>query len=152
MTIYVDMDGVIADFESWIMSILPDITEDDWRYNDGPWNVMADNVDIIYRNLKPLHLLPHFNNLYQVHGDVKFLSAIPTQWFGTEKWDKAVNNKVSWLLNHIDDFLVSDAIFTKGASDKINYMKPGDILYDDRQDTVDAWTKAGGVGIHVKGR
>lgn len=152
MMIYIDMDGVIADFEGWITSVLPEVTEDDWRYNDSPWKVLDENIETVYRDLKPLHLLPYINYMYNSLDNVKFLSAVPKKWAGSDFWDKAVANKRTWLLKHIDNFQVRDAIFTKGAGDKINYMKPGDVLYDDRQDTIDTWNEAGGLGIHVKGR
>ena len=151
MTVYIDMDGVIADFESWIKTILPDITEDDWRYSKGPWEVMDDNSDIVYRDLAPLHLLSHMNYLYNNLDNVVFLSAIPYQWCGTDKWDKAISNKLHWLNNNIENFKSTDAIFTKGASDKLNYLIPGDVLYDDREDTITKWNAAGGIGINVKG-
>lgn len=114
---------------------------------------MDDNIDTVYRNQEPLHLLEHMNYLYNNLPNVKFLSAIPTNWYDDEdKKAIATSNKLYWLINHIDNFNVKDAIFTRGAKDKMNYCEPGDVLYDDREDTIESWCKLGGIGIRVKGR
>ena len=114
---------------------------------------MDDNIDTVYRNQEPLHLLEHMNYLYNNLPNVKFLSAIPTNWYDDEdKKAIATSNKLYWLINHVDNFNVKDVIFTRGAKDKMNYCEPGDVLYDDREDTIESWCKLGGVGIRVKGR
>lgn len=146
------MDGVICDFEGWIKEFIPDITEEDWKHTNKPWKVLDDNYEVAYKYLHPLDLLQHFNTLYQNIPDVVFLSALPSSWYGTERWDIGCQNKLYWLKNHIDFFDTGDAIFTKTAREKIDHLKPGDVLYDDREDTIKAWQNNGGIGIHVKGR
>lgn len=148
--IYVDIDGVIADFKSWI-SQYGEFTEEDWAKTDKPWKIMEENIDILYADLPALDLLPHFNNIYQ-QGNCRFLSALPYQWYETEYWNIAANNKLKWVKKHIDNFKDSDLILTRGANKKIEYCEPGFVLYDDRKDTIEKWIKHGGIGIHIKGR
>lgn len=153
MTIFIDMDGVITDFRGWITTYLPDLTEDDWRYTAEPWDVMTENIDVCYLEQEPLHLLEHFNYLYNNLPNVKFLSAIPKSWFDDEeKKYISTTNKLKWLALHIDNFKEEDAIFTRGAAGKVQYCNPGDVLYDDRKDTCETWCHRGGIGICVEGR
>lgn len=148
--IYIDVDGVIADFNFWI-SQYGEFTEDDWAKTNKPWKIMEEHIDVLYSNLNPLDLLVHFNNLYQ-YGNCKFLSAAPYQWYETELWNKAVENKLSWMRKHIENFKDEDLIVTRGANKKLDFCKTNYVLYDDRKDTVEKWINAGGIGIYVKGR
>ena len=151
MKIYIDMDGVIADFHGWMKSHVPDITEDMWRNTNIPWDVMNDNYRECYLDLEPLHLLGHANYLYNSLPNVKFLTAIPTDWWMDYKGDIAMLNKTMWLERYINNFEDEDVLFTPGAGGKIKYAEQGAVLYDDREDTIRSWNEAGGIGIHVKG-
>ena len=149
--IYIDMDGVIADFEGWMKTHIPDINESMWK-TSRPWKVMEDNYKDVYLDLKPLHLLEHMSHLYNSLDNVKFLTAIPHAWWDTPKGSYAKLNKTEWLQKHINNFNINDVIFTAGAMQKIQYVEPGAVLYDDREDTIEAWNKAGGTGILVRGQ
>lgn len=155
MITYIDMDGVIADFRTWMQQYIPDIQEEHWKkvtHGSDPWKVMDDNVDEIYRDFGTLDLLPMMNQMYNHLPNTKFLSAIPRRWHGTPSWDIAKENKLTWLEKHIDNFVREDAIFAKGSGDKVNYLKPGDVLYDDLEGNIKKWNREGGIGIHVEGR
>lgn len=151
MKIYIDMDGVIADFHSWMKSYIPDIDESMWKGSGGPWKVMEENYKEVYLNFKPLHLLSHMDHLYNHLDDVKFLTALPHSWWDTPKGEIAKLNKTAWLTKHINNFNENDVIFSCGANDKIKYVEPNAVLYDDREDTIEKWNAAGGIGILVKG-
>ena len=152
MMIYVDMDGVITDFKGWVENYLPDMKESDW-HTSAPYKVMDEHIHECYANQDTLHLIRHMNFLYNNLYNVKFLTAIPWSWYDDEeKRYIATNNKISWLAKHIDNFNAEDVIISRGAKGKINYCNPGDVLYDDRKDTIKAWGEAGGIGIHVEGR
>lgn len=151
MKIYIDLDGVIADFHGWIKQHIPDINEDMWRNTDIPWKFLNENYKIVYRDLKPLHLLPQMNYLYNHLDNVKFLTALPNEFWDNEKGNIAKQNKTYWLKKHITNFNSNDVIFTPTAKAKIKYAEHNAVLYDDRQDTIQAWNNAGGIGILVKG-
>ena len=157
MITYIDMDGVIADFATWMKQYIPDIEEKHWRdekhrgTKNDPWAIMDANVDEIYKDFGTLDLLPFFQEMYGQMSDVKFLTAIPKRWYGTDDWETAKWNKLTWLENHFEAFNYDDAIFAKGSGDKWNYAKPGDILFDDLEGNIKKWRRAGGIGIHVKG-
>jgi hypothetical protein len=153
-TIYVDMDGVIVDFKGWI-SQFGTFTEDDWRNPKkailSPWKIMEENIEECYIDAQPLDLLSKFNSMYNLETNIKFLTALPSQWYETPKWKIASKNKITWLQRYITNFDIADVIFTKGATNKITYCKPGDTLYDDRIDTIIKWNSANGIGIHTIG-
>ena len=115
-------------------------------------NVFLIKFKDVYLNLEPLHLLSYANHMYNNLERVKFLTAIPHSWWDTQEGEQAMINKRLWLERYIDNFSYEDVIFTAGAKDKIKYVEENAVLYDDRQDTIDAWNEAGGTGIHVKGR
>jgi|TARA_B110000908_G_C10231739_1_gene440983 hypothetical protein len=152
MMIYIDMDGVIANFSGWMKQHIPDLDESMWKGTGRPWKVMKENYKDVYLNLEPLHLLSYANHMYNNLERVKFLTAIPHSWWDTQEGEQAMINKRLWLERYIDNFSYEDVIFTAGAKDKIKYVEENAVLYDDRQDTIDAWNEAGGTGIHVKGR
>ena len=151
MKVYIDMDGVIADFHSWMKSYIPDINESMWKESNRPWKIMEENYKEVYLNLEPLHFLDYANYLYSNLDDVKFLTAIPHSWWDTSKGEIAKLNKTEWLNKYINNFNEEDVIFSKGAGDKLRYVERGAVLYDDRTDTVEKWNAAGGIGILVKG-
>lgn len=152
MKIYIDMDGVIADFQGWIKQHIPDINEDMWRNSDIPWKFMSDNYTECYLTLNHLHFLQYADYLYNNLNDVKFLTALPKEWWDNTKGEIAMLNKTTWLENHINNFNADDVIFTPGASAKLKYAGFGTVLYDDREDTIHAWNKTGGIGVLVKGQ
>ncbi len=146
---YVDVDGVVADFEGWI-SNFGSFSEDDWRYGTKPWKILEENIGVAYLCLEPTNLLPMFENLYNTH-PTKFLTALPKTWFGTELWEQGKKNKIDWLKQNIKNFQKEDCIITPGPFAKLEYCKPGDFLFDDRYDTIEKWNNAGGIGIRVAG-
>jgi hypothetical protein len=145
------MDGVIADFDGWMKKHVPDINEYLWKNTSVPWDVMDKHYNTLYRDLDTLHLTPWMSSIYNNFNSVKFLTAIPEKWYGNHKGEIAKLNKTYWLEKHIENFSINDVIFTPSANNKIQYAEPRAVLYDDREDTILKWNKAGGIGVHVKG-
>ena len=63
-----------------------------------------------------------------------------------ETFPTAVADKTQWVKEHIGD--IFDVIVCL-ARDKQKYVKRGtnDILVDDREDNIERWRNAGGVGV-----
>ena len=68
---------------------------------------------------------------------------------GKYDFESAVIQKTSWLEQYVEPIVGSIPYhFTKGSAAKGEYVQsPNDILLDDRQKCIDAWEKAGGIGV-----
>lgn len=146
-TIYLDMDGVIADFVAGAAEItghrLSDPTQ---MYKDEDWVKIRDHQHI-FRNLP---LMPYANEIADVARRFRdelgwgllFLTAIPH--YNDMPW--SFWDKIKWVEEHFPDIPVH---FGPYAADKRSHCTPGDILVDDRLDNCIQWRGAEGVAIHV---
>ena len=146
-TIYLDMDGVVADFDEYAARTLG-LPPSEGIYPDEVWYNLASNSRL-YRDLKlcdganllvnAMKIIAQENDL-----DLKFLTAVPK---GNDvPW--AFYDKVEWARLHFSDIPVMFGPFSK---DKHVHCKPGDILIDDRRSNIEEWNAAGGNAILYKG-
>jgi hypothetical protein len=140
-TIFLDMDGVVADFDRFVIEEL-----------GRPSDANADDPGL-WEALKPY---PHFFSVLQptpyafelweqanlLGSDVVFLTAVPR----TMKFEHAEEDKIAWAKKYFGDDVV--VRFGPYAHDKWQHAYAGDILVDDRTSNVKDWiNKAGGIGI-----
>ena len=147
-TIFLDMDGVVADFDRHARSILGYATPGGKRYPLEDWAKISENPRF-YRHLEICdHADLLVNSVWQTakkHGyDVKFLTAIPRA--NDVPW--CFQDKVEWAKDWFPEIPVW---FGPYSHDKQHHCQPGDILIDDRDDNVLAWNTAGGIGILHRG-
>lgn len=143
-TIYLDMDGVVADFDVKAKEIIgyshPPYTRypiEDWRkilnyprfYRDLPLCVGAK--DLVTAVLHMAH---------QKDMDVKFLSALPKD----NDFPWAVYDKVSWAQQYFPTIPVWLGPY---SNDKQLRSKPGEVLIDDRKSNIEQWSAKGGFAI-----
>lgn len=142
-TLYLDMDGVVADFDEYAYRTLG-VPPSEGIYPDDVWKKLAANPRI-YKELKKT---PYADEL--VGGckilckeriwDLKFLTAVPK---GNDvPW--AFYDKMTWALFFFPDVPV---MFGPYSKNKHQHCQPGDILIDDRKSNIDEWIAAGGIGI-----
>jgi len=149
ITLYIDMDGVTADFDEFAQRTLGLSGEGPAAgiYPDDKWQQLAKEQRM-YRDLKKT---PYADEL--VRQCVKFclardynygfLTAVPK---GNDvKW--AFYDKVEWAQKHFPGIPVFFGPFSK---DKHQHCKPGDILIDDRASNIEEWAAAGGIAIFHK--
>lgn len=148
--IYLDMDGVIADFFGGIEH---EFGVDHWKDLDFKEVVFAQlrNTDFFYR-------LPLFPTSDKLISHVKMIA-----WQEEIEWGicssplrgddyNSSYHKRNWLQLH--DFMpkVSNCIFTsnkhKYAWSELDRMP--NILIDDKPENIDRWNKAGGIGIRYQ--
>lgn len=130
--LFVDMDGVIADFDKGYELLTgksPKKTDDniDWK--------LIDSVGGFYRDLP---LMPDFNILWNFikYFDPILLSGIP------KEVPSAAADKRSWVTKYIGP---SQPLITCLSKDKSLHIKsPGDILIDDWEKYMHIWTGKGG--------
>ena len=139
--IYLDMDGVIADFDGrykQLYKIYPS-EADTYKVFDGFFTqFIADE------QFAKLDLLPDAVELIEY---LKTLS-IPTEILSStssERRDADIRKqKLEWLDNHGITFPVN---LVPGKRLKKDYSNPNVLLIDDTSVNIDQWRKEGGIGI-----
>jgi hypothetical protein len=137
--LYLDCDGVLADFNKGAAAVLgmhPKAFER--RFGPGRfWAKLTKAPDFYFS----LPLLPDAMELFHAvrHLDPIILTGLPQG-----NW--AADQKVRWAARHFP----GTRIITTMARDKRNHAKEGDILVDDQLKHAHLWEEAGGIFIHHK--
>lgn len=135
--LYLDMDGVVADFDKFA---LQNLTPRDLKLKN--WSEQLSKIDHFFLKLAPTpYARKLFNLAKSVADDVQFLTALPSKGH----WPHAMEDKTQWARKHFgDDVQVNFGPYSK---DKWKHAAPGDILIDDRPDNIAQWNSVGGNGI-----
>jgi len=135
--IYLDCDGVLADFDSSAEAILgmPSTAFEQLRGAGQFWKRLAAADGFFER----LGLMPDAGELYEA---VK--AQAPIILTGMPHGDWAEPQKRAWAARHFPGV----PVITTTAALKREYCHPGDVLVDDRDQHRGAWEASGGVFIH----
>ena len=140
-TIFLDMDGVVADFDAMTEQVIGYRAPGSISYPPHDWIKIKKNP----RFFLSLPKCPGADELVQgvlLHElNVKFLSALPAN--NDVPW--ALYDKIKWVENHFGNIPVWFGPF---SHEKCLHCQPGDILIDDRISNINEWKNVGGVGIH----
>ena len=148
-TIFVDMDGVVADFDTFASDLLGrkigwhqskfDLTSEEWE--------KLTTVDRLYYQLPLMpdatKLIAYVKSL-STRFYVQFLTAVPrrTTMPGARPDTQAqVDKYFPGMKMDIGPY----------SHDKQKWCSPGDILIDDRPSNIKEWTEAGGIAIYHTG-
>ena len=139
--IYLDMDGVIADFnkrykEQYKME--PREAETNKEFDKFFDKFIADG-EFATLDLMPdaMHLINYLRSL-NVPTDILSSTA-------SEKRDAAIRpQKLEWLKKHNIEF---HPILVPGKRHKKDYSNANSVLIDDTQVNIDQWRREGGIGI-----
>jgi len=146
--IYIDMDGVVADFDTFVGGVLgreigwgtsQDLTDDEW--------VKLASVDRLYYQLP---LMPDATKLVAYAKSlstrfyIEFLTAIPRR----TTIPSAQADKQAWITKYFPGMRMNIGPFSR---DKQKWCAPGDILIDDRPSNIKEWEAAGGIAIYHTG-
>ncbi len=145
-TIFIDMDGVVADFDGYAHRTLGIESKPGFRFDQNDWYKLRQHSDRIYSIIPVLpnayelvSKLKEFREQYGV--ELRFLTAIPKENdMGWAFWDK-----MEWACKHFPGIPVW---FGPYSTDKQHHHKPGDILIDDRVSNIEQWP---GHAIHYLG-
>jgi 5'(3')-deoxyribonucleotidase len=146
-TIYLDCDGVVADFMGGVEPIVGRrLQHSQEYYTPDEWARIKQNPHI-FRNLPLMPLAHNFVTVARQFRDVLgydlvFLTAIPHQ--NDIPW--AFWDKMAWAQQHWPDIAVH---FGPYGVDKHKRAAPNNILVDDRPDTCKRWTESGGTAVLV---
>jgi PAS domain-containing protein len=142
-TLYLDMDGVVADFNSYAEKILGKSQQDE-VWSEEEWSVLKQ-YQRIYRDLPKTAYADQLVELCkkkceQQNWQFLFLTAVPK---GNDiRW--AFWDKVLWAQRYFPDTPVHFGPYSKN---KYVHCESGDILIDDRTSNIQEWTEAGGRAI-----
>lgn len=141
--IYLDLDGVFADFQGAIVKHTG-IN----NYKDDPKGVWEklEKVPYLFRTLDPIPGSKDlFDAIVKKHGEhnVQMLTALPLL---TGLLTTAAYDKTQWVRTHLSETIVVNC--SKGWREKTNWCSGGDILIDDMQRNIIEWEQAGGTGVH----
>ncbi len=135
--LYLDCDGVLADFDKGATSILgmkPKAYEQ--RHGLGRfWQKLAQAPDFYFS----LPLLPDAMQLFDA---VRHLNPIILTGLPRGNW--ASDQKMRWAAQHFPGV----RMITCMARDKRNHAKEGDVLVDDMEKYRHLWEQAGGIFVH----
>ena len=146
-TIYLDMDGVVADFDSYVKKVL-NTTEKNHTWPNEEWIKIGSNPRL-YRDLDKTpeadELVTFCRNMCKENNwNLFFLTAVPKN--NDMPW--AYYDKIQWVLKYYPDIPV---FFGPYSFSKWTHCKNQDILIDDRPSNCDQWTAVGGISILHQG-
>jgi len=134
--IYMDLDGVLCDFEKKVHEI----------FGKEPKEIP---LKIMWRRLA------QEKNFY---GGLDWMPGGKKIWNYVRKYDPEVltgvpmgnwapEQKRSWCVHHLGKDVIVHTVF---ARDKKNFAAPNHILIDDTERNIRQWQEAGGIAIHYK--
>jgi hypothetical protein len=143
--IYVDMDGVVADFDQRfkdLSGMLP--REFEAKYGkDAFW----DFIDEGKNKLKFWVGIPPMSDAKQL---IDYVSKYNYEMLTAPSTKKqSLMGKGLWMINQTKNglFPFKPKINYKSAKNKKDFAAPNHILIDDREDTINNWNASGGIGI-----
>jgi hypothetical protein len=138
--IFLDMDDVITEWQSYADKTSPDIPQKDliehYHSFDEEW----------WASIPPCDGARDFYDALCALAPVRFLTGI--------KLNTGVyGGKARWIMNFIPEkgAEILRALMPMSSTDKHLLAKSGRILIDDRLVNIQAWQAAGGIGIHHTG-
>jgi hypothetical protein len=139
MQLYLDCDGVLADFDRGATELLgmsPRAYEK--RHGLGAfWRELARHPDFY-------GTLPLMADARQLFEAVRHLNPVILTGLPRGQW--AAPQKLRWAAEHFPD----TRILTVMAVDKRNHARQGDILVDDQLRHAHLWEEVGGLFVHHK--
>lgn len=147
-TLYLDLDGVLADFNAHARVIIKhpkdDPVPEKWPNHD--WNKIRNHKHF-YRDLP---LMPRAYEMAAIARgfrdtlgwELYMLTAIP----GNNEMPHVFHDKIDWVNQYFPDIRVH---FGPYSEDKQHHCTPGDILVDDRTSNCEEWRNAGGIAVKV---
>jgi 5'-nucleotidase len=140
MRIYLDLDGVLADFDTHFVEYFgvdPQSLDDDVMWG------MINGYHDFYANLPLMKdAMELFDKIaWNLEYDVTILTACPRS-----NYRNAAIQKRAWVRKHLSEMIT--VIPMMGGVNKAMFMhEPGDILIDDMEKNCKAWEEMGGKAI-----
>jgi len=150
-TLYLDMDGVLADFNHAARAYLKatfaeeQLAQTNGRWPHEKWRKIA-SIKHFYRDLPKTAIADRLVDMAmqfkQLDWDIKVLTAIPK---GNDM-PEVFHDKIDWINQYYPGLRVH---FGPYSEDKHRHCVEGDILVDDRTSNCQEWRTAGGQAVQV---
>lgn len=142
-TIFIDMDGVLADFYGYVDEITGiNSRKPSKNEKELIWCLLESSH--FFLKLKPL---PNSDTILataiNTGADVQLLSAKPYR----AKCPTASSDKKKWFKRFFPRYNSININISPTSWDKIVWCRPGDILIDDLEENIKRWRNTGGIGI-----
>jgi hypothetical protein len=140
-TIYIDMDGVIADFSKRYKEkfrVTPEETRNNKEFNGYFAKFIEDG------EFSTLDLMTDAKQLLDFVSELDVPKEILSSTARPQNHGMIAPQKQMWLNKHNIHY---KANFVPGKSLKHKYATPNSIIIDDTKSVIDDWNKAGGIGI-----
>lgn len=134
--IYIDMDGVVADFDQSIIDIFGE--EYSNKIADTFWKQTCVEAEV-FRHMPVIPEGVRMVASISAKHDICFM----TSTGGMPHHIDIAKQKLDWLHKH--GFGMHPVAFGMNTIGKGRFAKPGAALIDDRQNVCDAWAQNGGV-------
>lgn len=133
MTIFLDCDGVLADFDGWGTKLwgMPPREYEAKVGEQAFWKSAEENKDFFLN----MERMPLADNLYARVAHMR-----PVIITGAPRGNWAKNQKLRWRDKHFPNI----PMVVCQAAEKYKWCKPGDVLVDDRDKYRLQWECAGG--------
>lgn len=142
-TIYLDMDGVVADFDRYANELLG-TDRKTHKWPPEQWRKISENPRL-YRDLDKTpeadELVKFCKELCSKNNwNLLFLTAVPKD----DDMPWAFYDKVLWVQERYPDIPV---FFGPHSHSKWKHCTKGDVLVDDRPSNCEQWSSVGGIAI-----
>ena len=140
--IYLDLDGVFADFNGAVQKHCPGLIYQ--QHSKQIWKIL-ETIPHFFSTLDPI--LPSLKIYDEIASntniEMQFLTALPR---ATGYLKTAQRDKTDWVHWHIDDWAQVNCV---SSWEMKKYFCRGkyDLLIDDSPRNIEDWAKAGGTGI-----
>lgn len=140
--IYLDMDGVIADFEKKYVE-LHGLTPREAEKNKKFDHYFTEFIE--QNGFQTLELMPGaMDGLTFLRKHLTVPTQILSSTASEARYDAISKQKLIWLETHGITFTPN---FVPGKKHKWKFAKPDTIIIDDTESVINDWNKAGGIGI-----
>lgn len=147
--INLDMDGVVADFNTWVGELLgrtiswegKDLSAEEWDILSSQGHIYAQ-LPLIPESVELVLAAKMAAKKHDI--GLRFLTAIPRRTTMPE----AEQDKRDWIEKYFPGIPVEIGPYSK---DKQNWCNPLDILVDDKKQNVTQWYDKGGISVYHTG-
>jgi hypothetical protein len=143
MKIYLDMDGVLTDFNKRYEELYGARPEEGWRRHKHFWQNWESFINGY--NFKTLDKHKDADKLLQFVYELRVPVEILSSSGGEKHHECVVAQKEAWLRNNGIDY---KANIVPGGSKKAAFASPWHILVDDTLHVIEKYRSAGGTAVH----